>query len=241
MRPPRREKAAPLPEGPVLGWDFSDRGLLLVALTTPACRMTTPGVEDNQRLEFLGDAVLGMLAADWLYAKSPAAREGELTARRQHMVSTAALAEAAGKAGLQNLLRLNKGASGVPSGSKTLADAVEAVIGAAWLDGGLAAAKSVFDFLGLAENSRFGELDGNPKTALQHISQAMVPSRIPKYEVVNIAGTANKPEYTVRVAVDGMGEALGRAGSKKEAEAAAAAALLAENRAPGPEAGFAAG
>jgi ribonuclease-3 len=222
----RREKPAPLPEGPVLGWDFSDRGLLLVALTTPACRMTTPGVKDNQRLEFLGDAVLGMLAADWLYAKSPSAREGELTARRQHMVSTAALAAAAEKAGLQDILRLNKGANGVPSGSKTLADAVEAVIGAAWLDGGLAAARAVFDFLGLAENSRFGELDGNPKTHLQHIAQAMTPVRVPVYEVINVAGTANRPEYTVRVVVEGMGEAVGRAGSKKEAEAAAAEALV---------------
>ena len=226
MRPPRREKAEPLPEGPVLGWEFSDRALLSEALTTPAFRMTTPSAKDNQRLEFLGDAVLGMLAADWLYANSPSAREGELTARRQHMVSTAALSAAAEKCGLQNLLRLNKGANGVPSGSKTLADAVEAVIGAAWLDGGQAAAKAVFDFLGLTENSRLGELDGNPKTALQHITQAMVPSRIPSYEVVNVEGTANCPAFTVRVFVEGLGEATGRAGSKKEAESAAAAALL---------------
>ena len=71
----------------ILGYRFTNASLLDEALTTPSFRMTSPGAHDNQRLEFLGDAVLGLLATDWLYAHNPASKEGELTGNRQHMVS----------------------------------------------------------------------------------------------------------------------------------------------------------
>lgn len=210
----------------VCGYEFRDEELAGVALTTPSYRMTCPSAKDNQRLEYLGDAVLGLLAADWLYAANPSSAEGDLTARRQHMVSSAALCKAANENGLAAMLRRNKGAGPLDANSKTLADAVEAVIGAAWLDGGYDAAKSVFDFLGLAENAKYGELDGNPKAALQHAAQAMKPPRAPVYVLAKTEGTSDKPIFTVEVSVEGMGKATGAGGTRKEAESRAAAALL---------------
>ena len=210
----------------LLGYEFRNPAIAKEALTTPSFRMSEPSARDNQRLEFLGDAVLGLLATDWLYANNPDSREGDLTGRRQHMVSSAALCEAADRLGFASLLRRNKGATPLPRNSKTLADAVEAVIGAAWLDGGLAAAKKVFDYLGLVENSRLGELDGNPKSKLQHITQALTPPRTPVYRMVKAEGTSDKPVFTMEVVVEGVGRAEGVAGSIKDAETAAAATLL---------------
>lgn len=210
----------------IFGYEFGNRALLDEALTTPSFRMTTPKAVDNQRLEFLGDAVLGLLATDWLYANNPSLKEGELTGKRQHMVSTTALCDAVAGSDFVTLLKRNKGAEELPRKSKTIADAVEAVIGAAWLDGGIEAARTIFNNLALTANSRFGELDGNPKSALQHLTQAMTPPRMPAYRLVKTAGTSNKPVFTVEAAVDGVGTALGTAGNRRDAEAAAAAQLI---------------
>lgn len=212
----------------LLGYEFRNEALATEALTTPSFRMTTPSARDNQRLEFLGDAVLGLVAADWLYAQDAKASEGELTPRRGHMVSSATLAKAAEAAGLVPLLRRNKGAEPLPSGAKAVADAAEAVFGAAWLDGGLDAARKVFDFLGLASFSGFGELDGNPKSALQHYTQSLVPPFTPSYKTLSVSGTADKPLFTVEATAGKLGSAKGEGGSRKEAEAKAAEALLAK-------------
>lgn len=213
-------------ESALFGYRFKNPSLLQEALTTPSFRMTSPKASDNQRLEFLGDAVLGLLATDWLYENNPDLKEGELTGKRQHMVSTAALCEAVAERDFIALLKRNKGAGALSPKSKTVADAVEALIGAAWLDGGLDAAKTIFENLALADNSRFGELDGNPKSALQHITQAMVPPRMPSYRLVKTAGTSNNPTFTVEVAVEGIGSARGEGGSRREADSAAAANLM---------------
>lgn len=213
-------------ESALFGYRFKNPSLLQEALTTPSFRMTSPKASDNQRLEFLGDAVLGLLATDWLYENNPDLKEGELTGKRQHMVSTAALCEAVAERDFIALLKRNKGAGALSPKSKTVADAVEALIGAAWLDGGLDAAKTIFENLALADNSRFGELDGNPKSALQHITQAMVPPRMPLYRLVKTAGTSNNPTFTVEVAVEGIGSARGEGGSRREADSAAAANLM---------------
>lgn len=213
-------------ESVLFGYRFKNPSLLQEALTTPSFRMTSPKASDNQRLEFLGDAVLGLLATDWLYENNPDLKEGELTGKRQHMVSTAALCEAVAERDFIALLKRNKGAGALSPKSKTVADAVEALIGAAWLDGGLDAAKTIFENLALADNSRFGELDGNPKSALQHITQAMVPPRMPSYRLVKTAGTSNNPTFTVEVAVEGIGSARGEGGSRREADSAAAANLM---------------
>lgn len=211
-----------------IGYRFKNRALLEEALTTPACRMDDPDAKDNQRLEFLGDAVLGLLAADALFRSRAEAEEGELTVLRTRMVSTAALSEAAGRMGLAAALRRNRHAEELPAGSKTLADAVEALIGAAWEDGGLEAARAVFDALGLGRGAQgeAAEWASNPKGELQTRAQAMTPPAHPAYSLVKTSGPAHKPVFTVKVEVGGMGEATASAGSRKAAETAAAAALL---------------
>ena len=109
-----------------LGHCFHDENLLSEALTTPSCRMDRPNVVDNQRLEFLGDAILGALAAERLYGEFPGDPEGSLTVKRTHMVSTAALCAAANRLGLSAHLLRNRGAEPLPKDAKTLADAMEA-------------------------------------------------------------------------------------------------------------------
>ncbi len=214
----------------IFDYKFRNPALLEEALTTPSFRMTTPGAADNQRLEFLGDAVLDFLAADRLYAEFPDDAEGPLTVKRTHMVSSPALCAAAARHGLAARLKRNKGAEPLPEGAKTLADAVEAVIGAAWLDGGLDAARTVFAALELETNAEGSAWSGNPKGDLQVRAQAMTPPRHPVYELLNVAGKSHEPVFTVRVTVDGIGEATASARSRKEAESAAAAKLLSDGK-----------
>lgn len=209
-----------------IGYEFRDAALLKQALTTPACRMDHPEGGDNQRLEFLGDAVFGLLSADAVYSTFPDEAEGSLTVRRTHLVSGTALAEAAERIGLRSYLKFNQGAQPIPPRAKVLADSIEAVMGAAWLDGGIAAARAVFAALALPFKENFNEWDINPKGYLQVKAQAMHPPRRPVYEVTQMGGVAHAPVVTVRVSVSGLGEATATAGSKTAAEVAAASALL---------------
>ena len=211
-----------------LGHDFADEGLLAEALTTPSCRMMSPDIRDNQRLEFLGDAVLGLLAAERLYAGFPRQQEGSLTVMRTHMVSTAGLCAAADHQGLVPRLRIASHLPPLAKNAKTVADAVEAVIGAAYLDGGFSAAREVFERLGLTANAEEGEWNGNPKGELQVRAQAMRPPRHPEYTLVATAGKAHEPVFTVKVSIKGLGEATATARTHKAAEARAAARLLEE-------------
>ena len=165
--------------------------------------------KENQRLEFLGDAVIEMIATDILFARYPDEDEGMLTARRKHMVSTAALCDA---------VKLPR--------EKVTADLVEAVIGAIYLDGGYAAAREAFESLGLTDQAEKGEWVDNPKGELQSRTQAMVPPRQPVYTLLSTTGRSNDPTFTIKVSVEGVGEAVGTGHSKKAASAAAARALL---------------
>lgn len=209
------------------GYDFKDASLLEQALTTPSYRMDHPSAADNQRLEFLGDAVLGLLAAERLYGDFPTEQEGPLTVRRTHMVSAAALCEAAERLGLAAKLRRNRAAQALPRQSKILADAIEAIIGAAYVEGGFAAARQVFAALALDGNAALAAWNGNPKGELQVRAQAMKPPRHPAYELVKVEGKAHEPVFTVRVTVEDVGQAEASARSRKDAEALAAARLLA--------------
>lgn len=209
-----------------LGHDFRNEALLEEALTTPAYRMDFPSAHDNQRLEFLGDAVLGLLAAERLYGEFSQEQEGSLTVRRTRMVSSVALCEAARRLELERHLKRNHGAAPLAKNAKTLADAVEAVIGAAYIDGGLSAAEEVFAALELSSNLEAAPWNGNPKGELQIRTQAMKPPRHPEYTLVSTAGKAHAPIFTVKASVEGVGEATAEASSHKEAEAKAAAILL---------------
>lgn len=213
----------------LLGYSFKDEKLAEVALTTPACKIDRPDIVDNQRLEFLGDAVINFLAAERLYAAKPTEKEGSLTVRRTHMVSTAALCAAAVDHGLVPLLRRNRGAAELPRNSKTLADAVEAIVGAAYLDGGMDAANTVFEALGVAANAAMDEWSENPKGELQELAQRMDPPRHPVYELLKVTGRAHEPVFTVKVSVEGVGAATASAGNRREAEAEAARKLIGEH------------
>ena len=210
----------------IFGYTFKDDALLKEALTTPAYRMDHPRATDNQRLEFLGDAVLGLLSADRLYAEFPGESEGPLSMRRSHMVSAAALCGVAARRGLLPKLKRNRGAAPLSAKAKTVADAVEAILGAVYLDGGYAEAKRVFLALGIPENEREDAHGGNPKGALQERAQALKPPRHPVYELVRAAGEAHAPRFTVRASIEGLGAAEATAGNHKEAETRAAEILL---------------
>ncbi|MBO5940135.1 MAG: ribonuclease III [Kiritimatiellae bacterium] len=209
-----------------IGYKFKDASLLQAALVTPSCRMERPDIEDNQRLEFLGDAVFGLLSADAVYEAYPAEKEGCLTVRRTHLVSTTALIGAANRLGLGEFLKRNSGARALSADEKVLADAMEAVMGAVWLDGGFAAAKQVFDRLSLPIGEKLNEWSDNPKGHLQVLAQAMKPSRKPVYSVNSVKGPSHAPTVTVTVEVAGIGKATATEGSLRKAEAAAAMALL---------------
>ena len=209
------------------GYEFKNEALLIEALTTPSFRMSNPKATDNQRLEFLGDSVLGFLAAERLYAEFPGLAEGELTVRRTHMVSTAALCAAAKRLDLKPHLRRNKGADReIPDNSKTLADAVEALTGAAYLDGGMDAARQIFKTLDLEMNAEAAAWSENPKGELQMKAQAMKPPRHPEYELLSVTGKSHEPCFSVRVSVEGIGIAEAKARTRREAETLAAQRLL---------------
>ncbi len=210
----------------ILGYQFKNAALLEEALTTPAYRMDHPDAKDNQRLEFLGDAVLGFLSAERLFADYPKEQEGELTVRRTHLVSSPALCEAAGRLGLVAKLRRNKHPVTLSQNAKTLADAIEAIIGAAYLDGGFDAARQVFEALSLTEYATEKAWSTNPKGELQVRAQAMKPPQHPIYELLKTEGKAHEPTFTVRVTVEGFGSATASARTHKQAEALAATELL---------------
>ena len=214
-----------------LGYAFKNRALLETALTCPSYRAdhVAARVEDNQRLEFLGDAVFGLLSAQQVFERYADEDEGGLTVRRSHVASGRALAELARRIGLGKFLRLGKGdeAAGGRDKEKSLTDAMEAVFGAAWCDGGLKAVKTIFAKLidGEAEKPLDVWAD-NPKGRLQELAQRNAWPDSPAYELVGMTGPNHAPEYTVAARVQGGYEAVGVGKTKRAAEVAAAAALL---------------
>ena len=222
-------------ENSIFGYEFRDATLLKEALTTPSCRMADSEARDNQRLEFLGDAVLNMLSAMHVYKFLPTAEEGDMTITRTHMVSTLALCAAARRENLLPRLRCSKGAAPITENSKTLADAIEAIFGAVWLDGGLDGAQKVFEYLRLTEFSHEGEWSRNPKGELQIRAQAMEPPRNAHY-TTSQTGKPHDPEFISCVSIDGVGSAVATARTRKGAEAAAAEKLLSQLDAMGLDA-----
>ncbi len=221
-----------------LGYAFKNRALLETALTCPSCRAERhgEGVTDNQRLEFLGDAVIGLLAAERVFLAHEADDEGRLTVRRSQLASGRALAQTARGIRLGEYVRLGKGdeASGGREKDKTLHNALEAVFGAAWLDGGEKAARAVFEKLMAGQAASAGDAwDDNPKGRLQEVAQRHAWPDSPTYERVSCEGPAHAPLYTVRARVAGGLEAYGRGLSKRAAEVEAARNLLAALSAAG--------
>lgn len=202
---------------------FRRKHLLEAALTHPSFRYeNAETVVDNQRLEFLGDAVLGLLAADRLMAQHPDADEGGLTQLKSSLTSGVALAAAGRSLGLGDCLRLGKGetASGGADRDSNLEDALEALLGAVWLDGGLKAARKFFErhiFQSLGETATL--LD-NPKGRLQEYAQKKGYA-IPDYQILEQSGPDHARHYCVEVTVS-THAFRGEGASRREAEKRAA-------------------
>jgi ribonuclease-3 len=177
-------------------------------------------------MEFIGDRVLGLLIAEWLAERFPREQEGDLGRRLAVLVSQPVLAEVADAIGLGEALAVAPGEAkaGVRRRATVLADALEAALGALYLDGGIERAR---DFVRRAWDGVMGRLEKPPrdaKTMLQEWVQARGLD-LPAYEVVSRVGPPHAPEFVVTVAVDGR-TGSGTAGSKRAAEQLAAKDLL---------------
>ena len=217
-----------------LGYRFRRRALLEMALTHPSFRHETRGADaDNQRLEFLGDAVLGLVVANHLFATHDTADEGALTELRSSLTNTRALARLAQGIELGRHLRLGHGEqqSGGAHRTTTLADALEAVLGAAFCDGGLKAVQKIFRhlFQPLFEKPVQAWTE-NPKGALQELFQKTWKSN-PVYRVTREAGPAHDRLYTMDVLRGHEVIGTGTGANKRTAEIEAARCALERLRA----------
>ena len=209
-----------------LGYSFENSALFEQALRHPSyCNEAADGKPDNQRLEWLGDAVLGLLVADSLYRAHPDASEGQLTTMRIEFTRTETLASIARNCGIGKCLKLGQGErrTGGAERPTVLADALEAFLGAVYLDGGLEAAGRCVDRLFDAARPA-DPRSSNPKGVLQERLQA--DGRMPEYRVIEITGPAHERDFEVAVVIDGVERGRGRNRTKQGAEAAAARMAL---------------
>ncbi len=208
---------------PVLGVVI-DPELLVLALTHRSYAYEHGGLGHNERLEFLGDSILGQAVTVMLYTEHPDLDEGELAKRRASLVSSVALAEVARSIDLGRFLRLGKGEeqTGGRDKSSILADTVEALIGATYLDlGGEVATDLVLRLIRplLEDPERFGAAM-DPKTSLQELA-ARLGRGLPNYQVVD-SGPDHSKRFHATVLLSGVRIASGEGSSKKQAEMAAA-------------------
>jgi ribonuclease-3 len=219
-----------------IGYEFSRSELLREALTHPSALAPEHGrgrarrrfpPRGYERLEFLGDRVLGLIIAELLWRRFEHEPEGHLTRRHTHLVRREALARVAGAIGLGSYLLLSRAETAVRAAANPgiLADACEALIAAIYLDGGFDAASA---FVHRFWEPLLGEMEGpprDPKTALQEWAQGRGLA-LPVYELVGTSGPDHALFFTVAASVAGQVSATATASSKRAAEATAAAMLL---------------
>lgn len=205
----------------------SDSPRLDEALTHPSYSNERRDLPDNQRLEFLGDAVLGFCVGELLFVREPNANEGVLTRMRAQLVSAEALSLWAREHDISKALRLGRGAeaAGLGDATNVLADAVEALVAAVFLERGLDAARALCSSIAAPALRAVGP-DLDPKSELQERLQAQ-SGVAPSYELVETGGPAHDRWFRVEVRHQGMLLGEGRGKSKRGAERAAAAQALA--------------
>lgn len=211
-----------------LGHAFNDRELLERALTHASVGEGNRRVRDNERLEFLGDRVLGLLAAEHVTETYQEVREGQLNVKLVGLVNKGACARVARRLGLGPALRLAPGETKTGGREKDtiLGDACEALLGAVYLDGGLDAARGLFarewadEFVALDEPRV-----ADPKSQLQQWA-LQAKRQLPIYRVVERSGPDHAPAFLVEVRVDHLPPATAEGKSRQEAEKAAALAML---------------
>jgi len=211
-----------------IGHTFSDPSLLATAFThVSALKSARSRADSYQRLEFLGDHVLGLIISDMLYRAFPKADEGELSKRLADLVRREACADVAKSLGLDEAIKL--GAVGAGAGARlrnsVLGDICEAVIGAVFLDGGYAAAAQFVERNWIERMRKPVRPLRDPKTVLQEWAQGKgLPT--PVYREVERTGPHHDPQFRVAVELPGLDAAEGVGGSKRAAEKVAAMALL---------------
>ena len=205
-----------------LGHEPGDIRLYELALTH-----SSVGGGSYERLEFLGDRVLGMVIARALYERYPNEPEGNLSRRYNDLVDRKRCAENGREIGVPALVRLGKQArgDGASQSENVVGDVVESLIGALFLDGGMESAERFILKLWEPDLSSQGRAPQHPKSALQELAAAK-GVKAPVYEVVSRTGAHHAPQFTVKVSVPTLGDAIAEGTTKQDAETAAAAALL---------------
>ena len=213
-----------------LGYTFQDKSLLENALTHSSCANESKGrLHSNERLEFLGDSILGMVVAEHLYRNHPDLPEGELTRTRAALVCEESLVEVAHDLGLGDYLKLGKGeeAGGGRTRPSIRADAVEAVLAAVYLDGGIGSARKIIQKYILSREIEGLNSQRDYKTALQELIQRESGQSL-KYRLTGSEGPDHDKRFFVEVDLNGQSVGAGKGRSKKEAEQMAAKAAIAK-------------
>ena len=211
-----------------LGYTFQNQKLLENALTHSSCANESRGrLSSNERLEFLGDSILGMVVADHLYRNHPDLPEGELTRTRAALVCEESLVEVAQELGLGEYLRLGKGeeAGGGRQRPSIRADAVEAVLAAVYLDGGIGSARKIIQKYILRREVAGLTKPHDYKTALQELVQRE-SGQVLRYRLTGEEGPDHNKRFFVAVDLNGACIGSGTGRSKKEAEQMAAKAAI---------------
>ena len=211
-----------------LGYTFQDPKLLENALTHSSCANESRGkLQSNERLEFLGDSILGMVVADHLYRNHPDLPEGEPTRIRAALVCEESLVEVAQALGLGQYLRLGKGeeAGGGRQRPSIQADAVEAVLAAVYLDGGIGSARKIIQKYILSREVAGLTKPHDYKTALQELVQRE-SGQVLRYRLTGEEGPDHNKRFFVAVDLNGTCVGAGNGRSKKEAEQMAAKAAI---------------
>ena len=212
-----------------LGYTFRDRSLLENALmhSSYANENRERHLPDNERLEFLGDSILGFVVAEYLYRNFPDKPEGELTRIRADLVCERNLAEAAATIELGSYLLLGHGEEqgGGRKRDSIVSDAMESVIAASFMDGGFAAAKEIIDRLILSNIPKGRPRNFDYKTAFQELVQRKKDQQI-HYELTGESGPDHDKHFEVEVLLNGKAVGHGVGSSKKRAEQAAAEAAI---------------
>ena len=208
-----------------LGHKAKDLSLFELALT----HSSVAGNQSYERLEFLGDRVLGLVIAQTLYARYPTEPEGSLSKRYNGLVDRVTCAENGREIGVPAFIRLGKQAreDGASQSDNVVGDVMEALIGALYLDGGFKAAERFILRMWEPDLEVQRRAPQHPKSSLQELAAAR-NLKPPMYEVVSRTGAHHAPKFTIRVSVPKLGEATAEGTSKQEAETAAAAALLSQ-------------
>ena len=206
----------------VLDHDSKDISLFERAMTHASV-----GKDSYERLEFLGDRVIGLAMARWLYERFASEPEGKLSRRYNVLVSRETCGEIGRELGLPALINLGKQAreDGANWSDNVVGDVVESLMGALFLDAGLEKAEAFIRKTWAPYLESQGKAPKHPKSALQELAAARNWSA-PEYEVERKSGAHHAPRFTVRVSIRNIGEATAEGSSKQEAETAAATALL---------------